>query len=298
MRKVLALLLCLATPASAQVGFGGIIPGPGTPASAGGGGYSGPGDLKTYDIWVGTYAYSAAKRGTAAVNVCNGGVCGDLSTDATTGLLVTSTNINGAPCDDSGHICKIKTYYNQGSGGSTYDFTQNTDASRATLLVSCGGLTSSACGSATGAAYETANNYAQSSPFTVAAVSYRNSSTSTDVIELGSGSNGVLGGGFFGANNDAYCNFGSNLNPSATDATWHGKACAVNGASSNFTIDATNTAGNAGSSALSGHVFHWVNASGARNWQGRIASIGIAPSNFSTTELAAANSASKTILGY
>lgn len=302
MRNLLAALLLgalIPVAANAQ-GFGGMFPGPGTVhAAGGGGGYSGPGDLKSYNIWVGTYAYSAATRGAAVVNVCNGGVCGDLSTHATTGLLVTSTNINGAPCDDSGHVCTIKTWYNQGASGATYDFTQATAGSRATLLVSCTGLTGAACGTATGAVYETTSNYAQAAPYSLAWVGNRNAGTGANVTAIGDGASAVVaGGGFFGANNDAYCNAGSNLNPSVTDAVWHGFACNINGASSNLTVDVTNSSGNAGSSSMSGHAFIWDYGGGGRNWQGKLASMGIIPANSSTADLAAANAASKTILGY
>ncbi|MEO6022486.1 MAG: hypothetical protein ABIP64_05105 [Burkholderiales bacterium] len=300
----LALALSFsATAAYGQVGFGGMLPGPGTTHTTGSGGsYSGPGDLKAYDIWVGTYAYSAATRGTAAVNVCNAGDanCADLNTDTTTGLLaVSATNVGASPCNDSTNICTIKIWYNQGTGGSSYDFPiAAAFGARATLLVSCGGLTSAACGSSTSAAYETtAANYAVSQPYTVTVVSYRNASVAAGMKEMNV-SGVLLGAGFFGALNDSMCDAGSLINPSATDAVWHGKACSVNGASSNFTIDTTNTAGNAGSNATTGHVFFWDQVGVGSPWQGRIASLGIENAAFNTTELAAANAASKTILGY
>ncbi len=304
-RFFLAALLFLAQPAQAQLLVTGV--GVGSVSGGGGGGYSGPGDLKTYDIWVGTYAYSAAKRGSAAVNVCSASdaACADLSTDATTGLLnVAGTTVGASACNDSTNICTIKTWYNQGAGSSSYNFTQNTIASRATLLVSCGGLTGSACGSATAATYSSASNYSRVQPVTITAVGRRNASTATATDILGARDAGTsgrveFGAGFFSANNDALCSAGSTINPSATDATWHGYACALNNASSNFTIDASNTAGTVGVNTFdSSAPVIFDSFDGGRPWQGRIASVGVAPSGFNTTELAAANAASKTILGY
>ena len=97
--------------------------------------YSGPGDLGIASVyrWGGLRAYSAATRGTAAVNVCNstGGTdvgCGDLSTDATTGQLVAAT-ISGITCP--GANCTVKTLYDQTGNG--HDWTQATVANRPTL---------------------------------------------------------------------------------------------------------------------------------------------------------------------
>lgn len=297
LRYILAALLALApVSASAQLlttGVGAVAP------AAGGGAYSGPGDLKTYAAWYGTYAYSAAARGNVAVNVCNASDanCADLSTDATTGLLnVSGVNVGGTPCDDSGNICTIKTWYCQVGSCSTFDVTQATIGSRATLVVSCAGI-GTACGYATNARYTSSGSYAQSQPYTAAWVANRNASTSTDVTVIHAG--GIGGGGFFNANNDAYCSAGSTMQKtSVTDATWHGVSCSFNSSSSNITADASNTSGDVGTTAASGPVNIFKKSDNTRPWQGRIASAGFASSGFNTTELAAANSASQTILGY
>lgn len=301
-KLLLALLLLAASPAHAQVGFGGMVPGPGTAHSAGGGGYSGPGDVKSFYWWVGTYAYSAADRGTPAVNVCNASDanCADLSTDATTGLLnVAGTNVGANPCNDSTNICTIKTWYNKGTGGAGYDVTQATIGSRATLLVSCSGI-STACGSATNARYQSSSTYTQAQPFSTAQVSYRNSSTSTDVTVMGVSGGWVSGGGFFSANNDAYIDGGTVLQKtSTTDATWHGISANFNSTSSNITVETTSNSGNTGTGSSSGGTINfWKKYDNTRPWQGRIASGGIISANTTTTEQSNINTASQTILGY
>lgn len=306
MRKFLAALFCwflLAGDAFAQVGFGGSFPGPGTPASAGGGGYSGQGDLKAYAIWWGMYAFSAADRGTAAINLCNVSdvVCADISTDATTGLLPNAPTVGGSDC--SMVACTIKKFYNKGTSGSGYDAVQNTIGNRAAFLSSCGGLGSNIpCASATAASYKTASNYTQAQPFSMVAVAYHNSSAGGIILggrDVGASGRVALTSGFFGANNDAICFAGSNITVSATDAVWHGQACAVDNTSTNFTIDATNTASTAGANAFdSAYVAYFTNYDLDTPWKGRSMSAGIAASKFSTTELAAANAAAKTILGY
>ena len=288
----------------AQVGFGGMFPGPGTVHSAGGGGgYSGQGDLKAYLTWWGLYAYSAADRGTAAVNVCNASDanCADLSTDATTGLLnVSGTNVGANPCNDSTNVCTIKTWYNKGSTGSTHNLTQNTIGNRATLQVTCSGISNACAVGSSGDSYVSTNTLSQSQPYATVAVSYRNTSTSTEMSEV-DGSGFDMAAGSFSANDQAYCQAGGGyitVTTGVNDGAWHGKACDYDGSSSNVTIDTTNTSGTMGTSAISGNVAIMSRNVPDRSWQGMYESGGIAGSKFSTSDLAAATAAAKTILGY
>jgi hypothetical protein len=79
-------------------------------AGGGGGGYTGPGDIAPgAKAWWGLRAYSAAKRGTRAVNVCNVSdvACVDFNTDATTGTLVIT--VGGATARSSPARSKFGT---------------------------------------------------------------------------------------------------------------------------------------------------------------------------------------------
>ncbi len=108
------------------------------------GGYTGPGDIVgSWQVWYGLRAFSAAKRGTKAINVCNVSdvACADFLTDATTGALVVTT-VGGSDC--SVVVCTIKTLYDQ-SGAlactGACDNTQATISARPTLKTTCPGLT-------------------------------------------------------------------------------------------------------------------------------------------------------------
>jgi hypothetical protein len=150
-------LIGLMPPANAQViGCGGggatVIGGRtlflGVSGNCGSPSYTGPGDCSgcltsSVKLWGGLRAYSAAKRGTKAVNACNstGGVdvgCADLLTDAVTGKLVAAT-VSGITCP--GANCTVKTIYDQSGGtncgGSACDMTQAVVLNRPTLDASC-----------------------------------------------------------------------------------------------------------------------------------------------------------------
>lgn len=103
--------------------------------------YTGPGDVvaSPFALYA-LRAATSATRGNKLVNVCIPAdvACADLSSDATTGLLVIST-IGGSSC--SIVTCTIKTWYD--ISGSTHcntgpcDFTNATIANRPVLTTSC-----------------------------------------------------------------------------------------------------------------------------------------------------------------
>lgn len=139
MRRLLLLFvaaLLATTPAHAGMlllGVGAYAAPPPPPS------YTGPGDvISGAVVWYGMRAYSAAKRGTKAVNVCLplDVTCGDLNTDASTGAL-TITTIGGTACNNSTTICTVKIFYNQGSGGGTNDLSQATIGNRPTFQINC-----------------------------------------------------------------------------------------------------------------------------------------------------------------
>jgi hypothetical protein len=107
--------------------------------------FQGPGDIVTpaasWKMWGGMRAFSAAKRGNRAINVCNPTpVCADVNTDAVTGELPATISISGSDC--SSVTCTIQTIYDQTgnlqcAGSTVCDFTQATSNLRPVLLHSC-----------------------------------------------------------------------------------------------------------------------------------------------------------------
>lgn len=105
--------------------------------------YTGPGDaVSGASTWYGLRAYSAAKAGTRAINLCDntGANCTDISTSATTGQLNNPGTLGSNNCATSG-TCEVATWYDQSGalscGGSACDVTQATTTSRPTLLFNC-----------------------------------------------------------------------------------------------------------------------------------------------------------------
>lgn len=133
MKKLLALFLLLASPAWGQVGFGGIIPGPGTVHSAGAS-YTGPGDVVGSAVgWWGLRAYSAAYATALgnAVEICTAAdaLCTVIHVTATGGL--NAADITTSTCTTT---CTIKTLYDQSGNG--HNCTKAVEASRPTFLPS------------------------------------------------------------------------------------------------------------------------------------------------------------------
>lgn len=226
-RLLLSLLLLASAPAHAQVGFGGMIPGPGTPHTAGA--YVGPGDVvATARGWWGFRAYTTATMGTKALNVClpSDTACADVNTDAVTGLVPNTVTISGSTCNNSTVQCTIKTLYDK--SGNALDFTQATIANRLNFTVSCTGLTASTpCGTAAGGAnYTFANtvNQGTSPNYTWTCAAKRTSAftSSGECISYYNGS--FLSIGYLNSTNTAYFysgGGGSATNSSATDNAWH-----------------------------------------------------------------------------
>lgn len=151
---------------------------------SGGSTYTGPGNIIAgAKMWIGLRAFSAADRGSRLVNACNstggGDVCVDLLSDATTGNLVSQV-VNGGTCP--GTNCTVKIFYDRSGlnlcgAGSACDYTQNTVASRATLVANCIGALP--CARAAGAQSYTSLNFpAQAQPLTLSTVARRNPGSS------------------------------------------------------------------------------------------------------------------------
>jgi hypothetical protein len=112
------------------------------PAGGGGASFTGIGDAKSgAHGHYGVISYSAAQRGQNMLNLCNGGVCADVASDATTGIVPNAPTINGAPCNNSTHICTIAKMYDDSgatlcAGGTVACVI---DTGSATFIVSASG---------------------------------------------------------------------------------------------------------------------------------------------------------------
>src|SRR4051812_37082921 len=86
---------------------------------SGAAGFTGVGDVVSGALFHGgTIAYSTARRGNKMLNLCNGGVCADVNSDATTGIVPNAPTINGAACNNSTHICTVAVIYDD--SGNTF----------------------------------------------------------------------------------------------------------------------------------------------------------------------------------
>ena len=248
MRRLLVifgLTLALASSALAQSNIigGGVL---GDVKVASGGGYTGPGDIVSgADDWYGLRAYNSATRGNALINVCNstGGTdqgCSDMSSDPTTGALVSKT-IASITCP--GTNCTIKIYYDQGSKG--LNLTQSTIDSRMLLLASCNGaLPCAQASSGSDPNYQSANSLSQNAPYTISWTGYRPSSAngSTSVVLAENNSNQFIIG-YLNSANTMFTYVGGYTTETASDNAWHNFQVVMNGGSSYITVDSTqNTA--------------------------------------------------------
>jgi hypothetical protein len=228
--------------------------------------FTGAGDLSLTGIqaYWGLRAFTSATRGNKLINACNstGGVdvgCGDMFSDATTGILVSAT-ISGITCP--GANCTVKTIYD--NSGQTFctpgacDLTQATVSQRPTLGIS--GLNSLPCmqftaGSNTFLANSVNYNTVQAGaitaqPFTVSYVAVRTSGVAyMDAFASGAG----VQAGFDTTANKVFVYAGSNLpTATATDGVFHAVQTIWNGASSVLYVDgsSTTTASTPGTNSL------------------------------------------------
>lgn len=111
---------------------------------SGGGAYVGPGDSTIQPgavAWHGIRAYSLAKAGTKAINLCDntGANCSDESTNASGNLVVGTHGVNNCATSDT---CLVKIIYDQSGGTNCVgslacDLTQTTTADMFILKHNC-----------------------------------------------------------------------------------------------------------------------------------------------------------------
>jgi hypothetical protein len=292
MRQLFIMLLCLGLgvgPAPATMTLTGV----GGPAAVVG--YTGPGDAISsgWIFWGGLRAFSAATRGTKAVNACNstGGTdvgCGDLSTDATTGKLVAGT-IGGITCP--GANCTVKVIYDQ-SGASKCsgpcDAIQPTIGGRPSLDANCLNTTLP-CMSTVAANTPFMNTpgiaVTSSLPLTYVVVSKITITTEGGLF-------GTYGAGPEIVNNNAAANQANiyNSGPGSVDlgsvanSAWHAIQGVFNGASSFVCADGTcSSNGNAGSSVwTSGNALILFSGNFSDRWTGSAVEFGVNTAAFTS----------------
>lgn len=267
MRRFLALLLwpsLLALCGTLGLARPGLSPqGPGLNSSIAGAppaGYTGPGDCSscatTYYMWWGLRAFSAADRGNRLVNVCDISFlnCTDMSSDATTGLLV-PTNVNGTSC--ASQTCVVKILYDRSGANdcsaAACDYTFDSQASGPRLLLSC--LSTLPCLSWASATVNTVGKAiaTHAQPFTASLVASRTGAFTTIQTYMGVNTGGVqilfdssasLMGLYAGT---------AVRSTAAADSAWHAMQAFGNAGSSAINIDGTdNSVSTPGSNGLTG----------------------------------------------
>lgn len=292
----------------AQVGFGGLMPGPGTVHSAGGGGgYTGPSDARTQTWFYGAVAASAAARGTAALEICDGGSCVTVNSDASTGIVPNPSPDGSNPCNVTTHYCDVRTLKEQLASGIG-DAVQTTALNRAkwrppgqcptTFSASVGCLFFGA-----NTVYKSANNWTTTLPWGMTAAFNRDTGHATDVNLISADGGGVtFAGGFFGAVNDVLCYTGSgSLDQSATDGVWHAGSCQiVSGGSDTMKVDNNAVVTGDGGDGNFGSVKVVIGTDGGGNrpWYGYMMGVSGSLGTTTNAEHAAINTAYKTIGGF
>ena len=296
--KALLAIFLLAAPAHADMMDTGV----GGPIVAGGGGFTGPGDIVSgaLGFWsLRAYNSTYASGHGKLANICTpaDAVCADVNSDSSGNF-----NLAGTPsltCNNGGSICTVKILYDQSGalqcGGSACDLSQATIANRPTLITtgsaSCT-TTSNFCAQwgATTVMNSPGTFPATSQPFTIAHV-YNNPARANDAgLFSTSFNNATVLSGFGGANKIS--NYVGSSVPTATasDGAYHSTQSVFNdtgaGTASTIVVDSTATAGslgattgfNANSTLIVGQF------SGSDQFQGFINQIGLWGAAFTGTQ--------------
>lgn len=275
MKKLLAALLICTVPAYAQ-GISSMLPGPGTVHSTGAGAYTGAGNTLSgnTEYW-GLDAVTSAARGSNSVQLCDAldAHCENKITDATTGLVLNAATVNGVSCGSI--TCTAKTIYGQ---TGAVNMVQNTIANRAVFTPSCVG--SLPCLRAAGSACyaSSANITVTAQPFTALAVAKRTAAFTTEQVTVGAdfagGPTWVID--FDTSINQAYIYAGASFSAVVSDSTMHTLQAVFNSTSSVLAVDATQNAGNTGTSGTgNAPYFLMCDDASSRKLQGDFLAAGI-----------------------
>ncbi len=218
--------------------------------------YIGPGDVKpgAFAWWSATRAYSAAKIGTNAIEVCNtsagDGSCTNITTLANGQIDLTA--IKAVPC--LGTLdCTVRTVYDQTGGGNctgSCNMVQATSAQRprvafpplgtcATPVTSVGMCLFQAPNAANSTVMLTAGVGTIGATYTIVGMAAHTSAFGTDYNAIVTSTTGGMY--YAGGVNQLDCIGAVDHFAPATDNQWHYLMCLSNGASSFAIVDGTQT---------------------------------------------------------
>jgi hypothetical protein len=213
-------------------------------SAAGGGGYTGPGDIVSGAIaWWGLRAYNAAYAtgSNPAIDVC----------DHSTGLTCSTINIlsNGnldvataAAAPACSVQCDITKWYDQ--TGNANHVTQTLSLNRTVFLTfSCLGALPCGTSNVTGASYISAGSVVAASPITMSSVSNRTTNVTSFQAVIDFNDNNSFLGFVNSANTARLAGSAGQIAPTAADNAWHAMNGVLNGASSVLNVDGTETSG-------------------------------------------------------
>ena len=252
-------------------------------ALAGSSAYQGPGDLQSgAKAWWGLRAFSLAKAGNAAINLCDntGANCADIATNATTGKLNNPGTLGSNNCATSG-TCLIKTFYDQtgvlacNAGTTACNLTQATVANMATLNYNCINGNPCAVFNGTSATYASGNipTIAQTNGVSLLADQTGNTGATNVVISAGNlfeFRSGQLAGYYAGT--------GTVTATGATNSHFHALIFTGAGASSAIYVDGNATTGlNPGSTGFGNAAINLGSNVGSSYFAGNFAEAGVWP---------------------
>jgi hypothetical protein len=210
-----------------------LLMGAGTPKHAGGGGYSGPGDVVSGAIgWWGLRCYNASKASLASAATIR-----RASDNATQTIgLTAACNLDVATATTfcNATTCWLATLYDQ---AGTNNMTQAVAASQPQLIFNCIG-TLPCMKFVPSQVMATVSAITQAQPFTVPVVGMRNGNFTALGDYVGASSANIQMGPFNTANN-AFLYAGSAPSFAATDSAWHAFSFIFNTTSSIIGVDGT-----------------------------------------------------------
>lgn len=271
--------------------------------------YAGPGDVVAGALyWNGLRAYSLAKAGTKAANICNSGDanCADINTLANGKFDVATAQAGTTNCGGSGGTCTVKILYDQSgntscSGATACDLTQATEALRPVLTFSCSGLgTGEPCMTFDGTSqFLTHAGFAQSQPYTISWVA---NSTNTGAQQVFLSAQDIFLMGYANAGaNTALCYAGSVLSAAASDGAWNAIQGVVNNSGSpqgDCNVNGTPTTGSPGTNTITGATILMGNYSASNYFKGTGIEGGMWGSAFSGANSSAMSTNQHTAWGF
>lgn len=278
--------------ASAQLAGGLMFPGPGTPASSGGGGYTGPGDIVGGALaWWGLRAYTAASIGNSCITI-------ERASDSTQQTFVT---VAGGGVD----LASIATFLAATTGKIVKFFDQTGNGNNpVAIAANSSSFTGSAIGSLPGATFAAANLSTTVGSISASAQPFSVSSVFKCTLGNAGADQGVTGQvsiswtpGISNVNT-ARTYAGSGVTATATDNTFHAMQNVFNNASSHLYVDGSDTSGTAGTQGLAAAPL-FIGRSNFGGMAGVVCEVGIwASTAFTGTQMGNLNSNQHSYWGF